>query len=102
MNDDCSAYDGEVELRPTIGLTRGLPKPDLESLVVDALIEHRALSAQADKLFHDLPEEIRSGRSAGGAEHLKYIKAMLAMHCQMAALSSLLSILGYIPAVAKN
>lgn len=101
MDDDHLPFDGEVELRPVIGLTRVLGREDLESLTVDALVEHRKLAAKAEALFGDLPEEQRNGSSPGGPAYLGYVKAMIAMHAQMTALSSLLGVLGYVPAVPE-
>ncbi|WP_266019730.1 transcriptional repressor TraM [Brucella intermedia] len=102
MDDDHLPFDGEVKLRPVIGLTRGLGREDLESLAVDALIEHRKLAAKAEALFGDLPEEQRNGSSPGGPAYLGYVKAMIAMHAQMTALSSLLGVLGYVPTVPEH
>jgi TraR antiactivator len=89
-----------LELRPLLGLTRGLPKEDLETLTVEAIRIHRHLVDKADKLFQGLPEEYRVGKSIGGVQHLTYIKASIEMHAQMSVVSTLISILGYVPNVA--
>lgn len=102
MDDDRLPFETEIELRPIIGLTRGLRKEDLETLAIDALIEHRQLAAKAEALFEVLPEEHRKGCSPGGPDYLRYVKAMIAMHAQMSALSSLLRVLGYIPTVSEH
>jgi len=91
-----------VELRALLGLTRGLPKADLEAITVEAIQIHRHLVDKADKLFHGLPEEYRLGKSTGGIQHLTYVKASIEMHAQMSVVSTLISILGYIPNVATN
>lgn len=101
MDHDHLPIDGEVELRPVVGLTRGLGRDNLELLAVDALIEHRKLAAKAKALFGDLPEEQRNGSSPGGPAYLGYVKAMIAIHAQMTAFSSLLGVLGYVPAVPE-
>ena len=101
MDDDHLPIDGEVELRPVIGLTRGLGRDDLELLAVDALIEHRKLAAKAEALFGDLPEEQRTA-ARRAAPYIRYVKAMIAMPAQLTALSSLLGILGYVPAVPEH
>lgn len=102
MTDDKNWDRGEVELRPVAGLTKGLSQSDLEFLTLDAILEHRRLSAEADDLYSALPEEVRAGRAFGGREHLAYVKAMIAMQAQMTALSSLLFVLGYTPAIPDN
>jgi TraR antiactivator len=91
-----------LELRPLLGLTQGLQKSDLEALTVEAIQNHRHLVDKADKLFHGLPEEYKIGKSTGGVLHLTYIKASIEMHAQMSVVSTLISILGYIPQVAAR
>ncbi len=102
MEHDDRSRGETVELRPVIGLTQGLSKSDLEVLTVDAILQHRRLSEEAEVLYQALPEESRAGREFGGSKHLDYIRAMIQMHAQMAALSSLLDVLGYTPAVSPN
>ncbi len=92
----------ELELRAVLGLTRGLAQPDLESLTINAIRSHRQLVERADKLFQALPAAIRNGESVGGTRHLEYIDAMIEMHAQMSALSTLISLLGYTPKVSVN
>lgn len=91
-----------LELRPLLGLTRGLPKEDLETLTVEAIQIHRHLVDKADKLFQELPEENKIGKSTVGVHHLTYVKASIEMHAQMSVVSTLISILGYIPQVAAR
>nr|WP_236773890.1 transcriptional repressor TraM [Agrobacterium tumefaciens] len=93
---------GACELRPVIGLTRGLPAAEVELLAVNAIRLHRQLLDKADQLFQALPQEYRTGTAAGGAQHLEYIEAMIEMHAQMSALNMLVGILGYIPKVSVN
>ncbi|CAH0343305.1 transcriptional repressor TraM [Rhizobium sp. CECT 9324] len=90
------------ELRPVIGLTRGLPATDLETLTVNAIRTHRQLVGDADKLFQFLPDEYKTGAVVGGAQHLEYIEAMITMHAQMHAVTTLLDILGFVPNVQVN
>ena len=97
-----SAVSDTYELRPVIGLTRGLSLADLETLTVDAIRTHRQLVANADRLFQALPDEYKTGITVGGAQHLAYIEAMITMHAQMIAVDTLLNILGYIPKVPVN
>ncbi len=97
-----SAVSDTCELRPVIGLTDGLAPADVETLTVNAIRQHRQLLDKADQLFQALPEDYRSGKAAGGVQHLEYIEAMIEMHAQMSALNTLLGILGYVPKIAVN
>ncbi|MBO9101915.1 MULTISPECIES: transcriptional repressor TraM [unclassified Rhizobium] len=90
------------ELRPVIGLTRGLNKADVETLTVNAIRLHRKLVEKADQLFQALPPDHRTGKAVGGEQHLEYVDAMIAMHMQMNALNMLLGILDYIPNASDN
>ncbi|MCW8060679.1 transcriptional repressor TraM [Agrobacterium tumefaciens] len=92
----------KVELRPLVGLTRGLPPAELETITIDAIRTHRQLVEKADELFQALPEAYKTGKEAGGPQHVRYIEASIEMHAQMSAVSSLISILGYIPNVTVN
>ncbi|WP_428413248.1 transcriptional repressor TraM [Pararhizobium sp.] len=100
-SEDMSLSKG-VELRPVVGLTRGLPPADLESLTVDAIRTHRRLVGKADEIYQALPESYRSGELTGGPQHLRYIDASIEMHAQMSAVTTLISILGYIPKVTVS
>lgn len=102
MGIDDVAVTGAGELRPVIGLTRGLPVADLELLAVNAIRLHRQLLEKADQLFQALPQEYRTGVVAGGNQHLEYIEAMIEMHSQMCVLNTLVGVLGYIPKVSVN
>ncbi len=97
-----SAVPDTCELRPVIGLTRGLSSADIETLTVNAIRLHRQLVEKADQLFQVLPDDIKTGTSAGGAQHLEYIEAMIEMHAQMSAVNTLVGLLGYIPNVSVN
>lgn len=97
-----SAVSDTCELRPVIGLTRGLPSSDIETLAVNAIRLHRQLVEKADQLFQALPDDYKTGTAAGGAQHLEYIEAMIEMHAQMGAVNTLVGLLGYIPKVSVN
>jgi hypothetical protein len=90
------------ELRPVIGLTRGLATADLETLTINAIRLHRQLVQKADKLFQVWPDDDKAGAAAGGEQHLEYIEAMIEMHAQMSAVNTLVEILGYIPKASVN
>ncbi|WP_085033693.1 transcriptional repressor TraM [Ensifer aridi] len=102
MESEEATLKDKLELRPVAGLTRGLPHNDLESLTVDAIRTHRRLVDKADKLFQALPDDYKSGKATGGAQHLRYIEASIEMHAQMSVVNTLISILGYIPKVSVN
>lgn len=102
MKLEDSTVTKKVELRPLIGLTRGLPPADLETITIDAIKTHRQLVEKADELFQALPETYKTGKEAGGPQHVRYIEASIEMHAQMSAVSTLISILGFIPRVVVN
>lgn len=102
MEFNDAAMSGACELRPVIGLTRGLPTGEVELLAVNAIRLHRQLLEKADQLFQALPQDYKTGTAAGGAQHLEYIEAMIEMHAQMGALNMLVGLLGYIPKVSVN
>jgi TraR antiactivator len=102
MEFNDATVSGTCELRPVIGLTRGLPTSDLETLTVNAIRLHRKFVEKADRFFQELPEDYKTGKSVGGEQHLAYIEAMIDMHAQMSAVSTLVSLLGYIPKVSVN
>jgi hypothetical protein len=97
-----SAVSDTCELRPVIGLTRGLLSSDIETLAVNAIRLHRQLVKKADQLFQALPGDYKSGKSVGGEQHLEYIEAMIEMHAQMSAVNTLVGLLGFIPKVSVN
>lgn len=97
-----SAVSDTCELRPVIGLTRGLSSADVETLAVNAIRLHRQLLEKAEQLFQGLPVDFRTGTATGGVQHLEYIEAMIEMHAQMYAVNSLVGILGFIPKVSVN
>lgn len=102
MDSENSAVSDTCELRPVIGLTSGLATADVETLTVNAIRRHRQLLEKADQLFQALPDDYRIGKAAGGIQHLEYIEAMIEMHAQMSAVSTLVGVLGYIPKMAVN
>lgn len=99
MESGITTSEEKFELRPVIGLTRGLPLADLEVLTVGAIRTHRSLVEKADQLFQGLPDDYKSGAVAGGAQHLAYIQACIEMHAQMSVVNTLVDIIGYIPKV---
>lgn len=90
------------QLRPVVGLTRGLNKADVEILTINAVRLHRQLLERANQLFQALPDDVKTGKCAGGVQHLQYIEAMIEMHAQMGSLNTLVGVLGYIPKVSVN
>lgn len=102
MESDVASLLERVELRPLVGLTRGLSTADLEALTVQAIRAHRQLVAKADELFQALPDDYKTGKLTGGAQHLRSIEASIEMHAQMSVVNTLVTILGYIPKVSVN
>lgn len=93
------AVSDTVHLRPVTGLVHRLHIAEIETLTVNAIRRHRLLLANADSLFQALPDNYRTGKEAGGTQHLEYIEKMIEMHAQMGVVSTLTGILGYIPKV---
>ncbi|MGO6748130.1 transcriptional repressor TraM [Rhizobium ruizarguesonis] len=102
MNLSDAIVSDTSELRPVIGLIRGLDTAEIEILTVNAIRLHRQLVEKADQLFQALPADHKTRTAVGGEQHLEYVEAMIAMHAQMNALSTLVRILGYIPHVSVN
>ncbi|MBY2973118.1 transcriptional repressor TraM [Rhizobium leguminosarum] len=102
MSSENETVTDTCELRPLIGLTRGLATADLETLTINAIRLHRQLVEKADKLFQVLPDDYKAGTATGGEQQLVYIEAMIEMHAQMSAVNTLVGILGYIPKVSVN
>lgn len=94
--------EGNVELRPLIGLMRGLSLADLEALTIDAIRAHRSLVSKAQELFDALPNTYQIGEVCGGEQHLTYVRATIDMHAQMSVATTLVRILGYTPTVRDN
>lgn len=89
----------EVNLRPVVGLLQGIPEPVIERLTITAIKRHRELMNNADKLYRELPPEIKAGRMSAGLAQVDYLDAAIEMHSQMSALTTLLSVLGRTPKV---
>jgi hypothetical protein len=102
MSSENETVTSTCELRPVIGLTRGLPSSDIETLAANAIRLHRQLVEKADQLLQALPDDYKTGNAAGGARHLEFIEAMIEMHAQMGAVNTLVGLLGYIPKVSVN
>ncbi|SMF56420.1 Transcriptional repressor TraM [Xaviernesmea oryzae] len=102
MESEDATLKDKCELRPVVGLTQGLAVADIETLTVDAIRTHRVLVEKADQLFQALPDDYKTGKVAGGTQHLCYIEACIEMHAQMSVVNTLVSILGYIPKLSVN
>lgn len=102
MEIDDTIAEERVDLRPLIGLTRGLSVADIETIAIEAIRTHRRLVNRAQELYEALPESYQQGEASGGAQHLEYVKATIDMHAQMSILTTLVQILGYTPTVRDN
>ena len=65
MKSEDATSNHTLELRAVIGLTRGLPLADLETLTTTAIHTHRHLVEKAEQLFQTLPEDYRVGKATG-------------------------------------
>ncbi|WP_026622788.1 TraR antiactivator (plasmid) [Ensifer sp. WSM1721] len=102
MGSKPETFDAKLEIRALLGLTQGLPRPQLELLAAEAIRTHRLLVDKADQLFQALPEKDEIPEMIGSAQHLDYIRACIEMHTQTYATNTLINLLGYIPKVPTN
>lgn len=91
-------------LRPVVGLASSLPKADLERITACAIRKHRRLRDIAENKEEDLRAiaQVDAMSDTVGAPRLAYIEAMIDMHAQQIVVSTLLDVLGYIPAVTDS
>lgn len=86
----------KIFLRPLLGLLEGKPKDMIERLTIDAMNKHRYLVGEAELAydrFKTKPDEL----AIAEAQEV-YLSSMIAVHAQQTVVSTLLDILGYIPA----
>ncbi|HML42685.1 MAG TPA: transcriptional repressor TraM [Hyphomicrobium zavarzinii] len=91
----------QTVVRPIVGLTSCLPKSVLESIVVEAILKHRFLLDLAEVRQAEAgrcDESLGSVSPAGAA----YVRAMIDVHAQQTILSTLIDVLGYVPAVPAD
>lgn len=96
--EDQTQAQAKLVLRPIIGLTSGLPKSTLESIVVEAIRKHRFLRDIAE-MRHEESRQHAGPDGAVGAAAAAYVRAMIDVHAQQTVLSTLLDVLGYVPEV---
>ncbi|RWI83833.1 MAG: transcriptional regulator [Mesorhizobium sp.] len=96
----CEQSDHKITLRPVIGLTEHLPKQVLEQITIQAIQTHRVLRNAAEAKCEEWRQSLSSTVcDTLGPVGIAYLTAMIDMHAQQAALSTLLEVLGYIPDV---
>ncbi|MCD2175095.1 transcriptional repressor TraM [Rhizobium sp. C4] len=86
----------KIFLRPLVGLLEGKPKDMIERLTIDAMNKHRCLVGEAELAydrFKTKPDELAIAEAQEA-----YLSSMIAVHAQQTVVSTLLDILGYIPA----
>jgi hypothetical protein len=84
-----------------VGLTENLPKGDLEQITIEAILRHRRLRDVAEERFEKCQTSSPDDPlcETVGAARIDYISAMIDVHAQQTALSTLLDVLGYIPSM---
>ncbi|RWJ45255.1 MAG: transcriptional regulator [Mesorhizobium sp.] len=96
----CDQCDHKTTLRAVIGLTENLPKEVLEQITIQAIQTHRLLRNAAEAKCEEWRQSLSSTVcDTLGPVGIAYLMAMIDMHAQQAALSTLLDVLGYIPDV---
>ncbi|KUM24391.1 hypothetical protein AU467_30495 [Mesorhizobium loti] len=93
----------KISLRPVIGLTEGLSKGDLEQITIEAIRTHRRLRDAADTRCEEWRQTLSTeALDTVGPARIAYVVAMIEMHAQQAALSTLLDLLGHVPSVPAD
>lgn len=85
-----------IPLRPLIDLARKLPKSDLETLAVEAIIEYRKRAVRTEELSEALHQVTASCKISDEIQR-EFVASMMYMHTQMAVVAALTDVLGYIP-----
>lgn len=94
FDERTSTFEGRaIVLKPILELTRDLPRAMVEEITINAIFEHRRLLETAEELHDALAQDVIEQT----AVRRRYTEAMIALHVQTSALSSLLNILGYMP-----
>ncbi|RUX02173.1 transcriptional regulator [Mesorhizobium sp. M2A.F.Ca.ET.037.01.1.1] len=99
----CKQSEHKITLRPVIGLTENLPKRDLEQITVEAIRTHRRLRNTAEARYEEWRKSpaVAACDTAGPAR-IAHVTAMIDMHAQQTALSTLLDLLGHVPSVPSD
>ena len=100
VSRDEAVSENKLVLRPLIGLMNGLEPKEIERFVIEELEKHRRLRDEAIRLEAIL--ESKATADAEGETSRAYISAMIAVHAQQTVVSTLLDILGYIPATSRK
>jgi hypothetical protein len=102
VGSQAAQYVHEPPLRAVVGLAEGLPKTDLERIIVEAIRTHRRLRDEAEALEAAYVEDPQQNVCGVGAARLAWVSAMMTMHTHQAFLSTLLDVLGYVPEVSAE
>ncbi len=89
----------KTTIRPLIGLLRAQPQDLIETLTIEQIREHRRLIDVVTKL--ELQMNTSAGDERAKAEYA-YLSAMITLHTQQTAVSTLVDLLGYIPHVSSD
>ena len=102
MNPKLTPSLESIESQIMADLLRPLSPAEIERLTVDAIVTHRRLIDEADRLYKAMPDAIASTNVDGNEQYVAYVKASLDMHAQMEILDNLIKALGFIPSVTLN
>ncbi len=102
MNPKLTPSLEDIESQIMADLLRPLSAADIERLTVDAIVTHRRLIDEADRLYQAVPAAAASKNVNGNEQYVAYVKASLDMHAQMEILDTLIKALGFIPSVTFN
>jgi hypothetical protein len=102
MNPKLTASIENIESQIMADLLRPLSPAEIERLTVDAIVTHRRLIDEADRLYQAVPDPVASASISGNEQYVAYVKASLDMHAQMEVLDTLIKALGFLPSVTMN
>ena len=102
MNPKLTPPLENIESQIMADLLRPLSPAEIERLTVDAIVTHRRLIDEADRLYQAVPDAVASKNVNGNEQYVAYVKASLDMHAQMEILDTLIKALGFIPSVTLN
>ncbi|OCI90819.1 hypothetical protein A6U85_24835 [Agrobacterium sp. 13-626] len=94
-----SEYGNSRSLEPIVGLVETLSASHKEHLARHAIALHRHLRAVAEEKYSVWQGQTARAENCPERElaHLDYVGAMIGLHAQQTVVSSLVSVLGFVP-----
>lgn len=94
-----SEYGSSQALGPIVGLVQPLSARHKEQLARQAIASHRHLRDVAEEKYATWQNQSAVDENCPKRElaHLDYVGAMIGLHAQQTVVSSLVSVLGFVP-----